>query len=279
MNKQFDGKTIRDRSLKQIADKNAAASRPPHLAVILAGDNPVCAKYVELKKKSAIRAGITFSDYQFDNTHSQQEIIECIQHLNDDEEIDGIMIQIPVDLKFDRDELIKSISPKKDVDGLRYCLGLDSDFKPPVVEAILEALRLASLAQGKTSKDSKVVLVGSGFLVGKPLEKALREIGVSPVVISTGAEKSSDTRKISRQARDDMKNSDIIITATGQSDLIKPDMIKEGVVLIDAGTTEANGCLVGDIDPKCYEKSSYYTPVPGGIGPVTIAKLFENLTK
>jgi methylenetetrahydrofolate dehydrogenase (NADP+) / methenyltetrahydrofolate cyclohydrolase len=291
MNNIFDGKSIRDVILKRIADQNAISEKLPHLAVILATDNPICAKYVELKKQSALKVGITLSDYLFNKGETQQEIIDCIEHLNGDEEVDGIMIQVPVDGKYDRDELIKAISPKKDVDGLRYCLGLDSDFKPPVVEAILEALKkgvgldasmgkdegLGSYKHSKqtsisTPKPLIITIIGQGFLVGKPLERALEGLNYELRIMNKGDLENHNSLFI-------IYDSDIVISAVGKANLIKPDMVKEGVVLIDAGTTEANGCLVGDIDPECYKKASYYTPVPGGIGPVTIAKLFQNLAR
>lgn len=281
---QFDGKKIRDEILKGLADKIVLMKQKPILAEILIGSDPVSKQYAELKKKMAEKTGIIFNIYTFSDKNDEQEITECIDFLNCDEEVNGIMIQIPVAKKFDRDKLISAISSEKDVDGLRFCLGIDSKFKPPVVLAILEALFRANVistereASGEILKnsqdlsaiardDKKIAIVGKGFLVGSPLIRALSELGVA---VDAFDRKNNEAMK-------QLNNYDVIVSATGKAGIIKPEMIKEGVVLIDAGTAEENGELKGDIDPKCYKKASYYTPVPGGIGPVTVAMLFQNL--
>ena len=235
------------------------------MAVYLIGDNAVCKKYVELKKGLAEKLGATFCLYQIEDIEEEKTILDSIKYLNNDEKTDGIMIQIPVSDKFNRDTLIAAIDPKKDIDGLRYCLGLESNFKPPVVMSILKALEKS----GKDLKKGKIVLIGHGFLVGAPLARALKDEGINVEIIDSGA-KNSETMN-------NLTNFDVIISATGKANLIRPEMIKDGVVLIDAGTAEQNGALVGDIDPECYDKSAFYTPVPGGIGPVTTAMLFQNL--
>jgi len=267
----FDGKKIRDEILSDLAKKAGKMERQPSMAVFLIGHNPVCEKYVELKKKLAEKTGINFCLYKFEGDESEDEIIECIKFMNADSETDGIMIQIPVPDNYNRQKLIEAISPKKDTDGLRYCLGLDSEFRPPVVLAIMEALERAELGISNYELgDKKVIILGKGFLVGAPLARVLEEKKIEPVVIDRTDQNNPNTLSL-------IHNSDIIISATGKAGIIKPEMVKEGVVLIDAGTAEENGELKGDIDLAAYSKSSYYTPVPGGIGPVTVAMLFRNL--
>ena len=261
----FNGSEIRDSILLDLRKKIIDEKKNVQLAVVIAGDNPVCEKYVALKQNIADNLGVFFCLYRFNKADKTADIVESIKFLNDDEEIDGIMVQIPVDPEFDRDELIRAISPKKDIDGLRFCLGLDSVFRPPVVLAILEALRRSQ----KELKDSKILIIGKGFLVGDPLFRTLKEMGVS----STVADNS--TKNLKELAL----KSDIIISAVGKADIVTVDMVKPHAVLIDAGTTEQNGTLRGDIDPIAFKESDYYTPVPGGIGPVTIAMLFKNLIK
>ena len=179
------------------------------------------------------------------------------------------MIQIPIPKKFDRNKLIGKISPAKDVDGLRFCAGLDSKFKPPVVLSVLEAIKRAELGiKNKELGDLKIALIGHGFLVGFPLARVLKEDKVDFII---------SPHLASPRGGEGLRVADIIISATGSPNLIKPEMVKDGVVLIDAGTAEENGELRGDIDPECYDKASYYTPVPGGIGPVTVAMLLQNL--
>lgn len=266
MENYFDGKKIRDEILNDLANKVVEMERKPTMAVFLIGDNPVCRQYVELKKKMAEKTGIQFCLYEFDEKDSEEEIMNAIDYLNKDSETDGIMIQIPLPPAFSREKLIKKISPEKDIDGLRFCAGLDSKFKPPVVLAILEAIKRSG---ARIDEKTKIAQIGLGFLVGCPLQKCLTE------------EFKSANLKIASKDKNDLKevikDADIIISATGSPQLIKEDMIKEGVVLIDAGTAEENGNLIGDVDPEAYGKARYYTPVPGGIGPVTIAMLFKNV--
>ena len=286
----FDGKKIRDEILVDLTEKVAKMERKPTLAVFLIGGDPVSAKYDDIKKKFTEKIGANFCLYKFEDKDSEQKIIEAIEFLNADPETDGIMIQIPIPKKLDREKLISKISPAKDVDGLRFCAGLDSKFQPPVVLAILEAIERSGLIDCRAlehpmaptsqsyegngrndNKSPKIALIGHGFLVGKPLERALRQQKVNPKVFNRQHCNEEGDLEI------DVEDCDIIIAATGCPNLIKPEMVKEGVVLIDAGTAEENGELRGDIDPGCYGKASFHTPVPGGIGPVTVAMLLQNL--
>ena len=278
MSNFFDGKKIRDEILAELMEKVAKMERKPVLAVFLIGGDPVSAKYDNIKKKFTEKIGAHFALYKFDEKDSQQEIIEAIEFLNSDPETDGIMIQIPIPKKFDRDKFITKISPAKDVDGLRFCADLDSKFQPPVVLSILEAIRRSGMIDcralehpmARNDKGLKVALIGHGFLVGAPLTRALSGL-------EDRSSKIGELKIFNRTPNSELLNSDVVISATGKSGLIKPEMVKDGVVLIDAGTAEENGELRGDIDPECYDKASYYTPVPGGIGPVTVAMLLQNL--
>lgn len=273
MENMFDGKKIRDEILKNLADQVAKMDRKPTMAVFLIGDNPVCRQYVELKKKMAEKTGIQFCLYKFEEDDTEKDILEAISFLNNDAETDGIMIQIPLSDKFGRDKFIERINPRKDIDGLRFCAGLESKFKPPVILSILEAIQRS----GSDLKNKKIVTLGRGFLVGAPLVKTFDEQGLDYTVVVNETKNLEVKEKSFADAQDDIRNADILISATGNPAIIKPEMVKEGVVLIDAGTAEENGQLVGDIDPEAYEKALYYTPVPGGIGPVTVAMLFQNL--
>lgn len=281
MSSMFDGKAIRDEILKDLANKVVEMEEKPVMAVLLIGNDPICAKYVELKQKLAERIGVQFNLYKFDEQNTEDEIFECIKFLNSDPETRGIMMQIPILEKFDRDKLIAAISKEKDIDGLRFCVGLESDYRPPVVLAILEAIMRSGK---KIDEKTKVVMLGRGFLVGAPLLRTFKENGVDPIVIASEGNKIEKGKipasaGMTEQAQDDIKKADIIISAVGKAGMIKERMVKEGVILIDAGTAEQNGALVGDIDPETYKKSLYYTPVPGGIGPVTVSMLFRNLLK
>ena len=263
--KMLDGKSIRDEILADLKNKIENLSRKPGLAVICVGDNPVCSRYISLKKKVADRIGVNFFDYAFDTSHSQEEITAKIEELNKYDKVDGIMIQMPIPDQFDKFEIVHSIAPEKDVDGLRFCCSFQSFFKPPVVLAILKAIEMS----GRKLEKQEIVIVGRGFLVGWPLAQCMEE-AVPGIVVA-----DSNTKDLGSIT----KTADILISAVGKHDVIGPEMVKDGVVLIDAGTTEVSGELRGDISPECYEKSSFYTPVPGGIGPVTVAMLMKNLVK
>jgi len=261
----FDGKIIRDQILSDLKIEIDKRGRKPGLAVICVGAHPVCSKYVGLKKKVADRLGVKFESFYFDAKNTQEDIVNTIEELNNDRDVDGIMVQMPIPENFDKFEIVHAISPKRDVDGLRFCCAYKSDFKPPVVLAILKAIE----DSGKSLTDKEVVIAGRGFLVGWPLASCLEE-AVPGLIVADN--KTKNLAEITKTA-------DILISAVGKHDIITPEMVKEGVVLIDAGTTEVSGEIRGDINPKTYEKASFYTPVPGGIGPVTIAMLFNNLVK
>lgn len=259
----FDGKKVRDEILEVVKQQIDKMSKQPHLAVIWIGDDFASARYIEAKQRAAEKVGIHFDTIKYSENAEHQDIKQKIKELSDDPEIDGIMIQVPVPAKFELLDLLTVIKPEKDIDGLRFCSELTCTFRPPVTLSILEAIR-----QSKAVLASSVVtVIGKGYLVGSPMERILK-----------GKVKELRTADASTPYLGTLtKDSDIIISATGQANLIKPEMIKKGVVLIDAGTTELGGKLTGDIDPKCHKLAKYYTPVPGGIGPVTVAMLMANV--
>lgn len=261
--KSFDGKKLRDQILAELSAKIMVMPIKPKLAAILIGHDPISLNYVQLKEKIAGKIGVVFELVAYSDETDEEEILSKIDDLNLDPKVGGIMIQIPLPSGFDRDRLIKSILPAKDIDGLRYCLGAESKFVPPVVLAIGAAID----DWGGSLKEVEAVLVGKGFLVGGPLERYLKD-KINKLQVLSG--KTEDLKQHTVKA-------DLIISATGHPRLICSGMVKDEVVLIDAGTGESGGKLSGDIDFKTYEKASFYTPVPGGIGPVTIAMLMKNL--
>jgi len=256
---KFDGKKIRDEILSDLKKKVAILADKPILAIISIGNNSVSEKYIEAKKKACKFVGVGVEIIRFPDSVGQSEVEQALKTI----QAEGIFIQMPMPKPLDREALIKLIPADKDVDGLRFCLGEKSNFLPPVVLAILKAIELS----GADIKKSKIAIIGRGFLVGKPLSRVLVEAGCNFQVVNS---KTPDIKKITLAA-------DLIISASGRPGIIKSSMIKNGAVLIDAGTTEVGGALVGDINPKVYEKSAFYTPVPGGIGPLTVAMLLTNL--
>lgn len=258
---QFDGRKIQKELLAKIKSRLEKIDHQPKLAVIWVGNDPVSTRYVAIKQRIAEDLGIHFDIYKYQLGVSQEELISKIKELNF--LVDGLMIQLPLPSDLDRLEVISAIDPGKDVDGLRACADLACDIRPPVVKAIFLALEQAKVNLEK----SKVAVVGKGFLVGTPLIKSLNSI-VGQLNVA-----DIDTPYIGTMTTD----TDVVISAVGKPGLITPDLVKDGVVLVDAGTSEVGGEIKGDIDSDAYKKASFYTPVPGGIGPVTVAMLFDNL--
>lgn len=229
----------------------------PQIAVILVGENPVSLSYVQLKEKKARELGVQFKLYHLPENVAQNSIKILIQDLNKNKFIHGIIIQLPLPKNFDREAILRLIDPQKDIDGFY------GDFPAPTASAIIEILDFYKI----DLKSKKIVLVGHGRLVGGPLEKILIEKGLKPIICD------SKTKDLKSQT----KKADILISATGMPGLIAFDMIQKNTIVIDAGTAELDGKLVGDVSPEVYQKAHTYTPTPGGVGPVTVAVLMKNL--
>lgn len=229
----------------------------PRLAVILVGDDPASVVYVKIKEKIATQLGIGFDLFHLPGISSQKEVEKIIAGLNQNDKIAGIIVQLPLPEGFDAECVLKLLSPAKDVDGFY------GRFPAPTAQAIWEILRF----YGIFLEDKKIVIVGRGRLVGAPLGKLLHKMGFKPAVYD------SHTTDLARK----LKNADIIVTATGVPGLINLAMVSARTIIIDAGTSEAGGKLVGDVDLAVYQKVQSYTPVPGGVGPVTVACLMRNV--
>lgn len=226
----------------------------PRLISILVGDDEGSKIYLNLKKKAAERVGADLEIINLSSDASIKTVKETIEKYNQDNSVNGIMIQLPLpdNLKVNQYEIINIINPTKDVDGMRE----DSQFTTPVVKAVMEIIN-----QSPAKSGSHVLVVGAKGFVGRKLMAELQANGFSV----QGLDIDSNL--------DDMQNIkyDILISVTGQANLIKPDMIRSGSILIDVGSPH------GDIAKEAYEKASFVSPVPGGVGPVTIACLMENL--
>jgi methylenetetrahydrofolate dehydrogenase (NADP+)/methenyltetrahydrofolate cyclohydrolase len=230
----------------------------PRLSIIKTIDNPVIDLYVRLKKQYAQDIGALVDI----NNIAQEAAPDMLKRLNEDKEIHGIIIQLPLQDPSKTDELVNLVSPQKDVDAL----GKGSLFEPATPMAILWLLSGFNIdLSGK-----KVVLIGRGKLVGGPLEKILNASGVDVLVVDRA---TTDIAAMTRSA-------DIIITATGKPAILTSDMIKPGAVVVDAGVASENGKTVGDVDTQVFEREDItITPQKGGVGPLTICALFENVIR
>ena len=233
-----------------------ARKKPCKLLIIRDSDNPVIVKYVTLKKNYGEDIGVKVEDYL---AEGEEKIREAIERGNKDEEISGIIVQLPLKTTDKTDELVKLIAPEKDVDGLSGNGKYDS--------ATATAINWLLAGYGIELNDKKIAIVGRGRLVGAPLIKMWGDSGYNLNVFHRGDDLS------------ELKKYNVIVTATGVPHLITDEMISSGAVVVDAGTASEDGVLVGDIEESIRERKDLMavTPRIGGVGPLTVSVLFENV--
>lgn len=314
---RVDGRLIAQKIFTRLKGEINKLKTKPHLAVVLVGENPVWKAYVgqKLKKGEEIGARVTVKNCELGIKN--QELIKIVEELNNDPGIHGVIIQRPLPLQLDKEQLALAVIPKKDVDGFHP----QTLYPMPVAAAVIEILKeiyqmkeatgdargepaqflSASLASDEAIGQDKVsirvanrgpkkslvgdpsvsfaywlthkniVVIGKGETAGKPTAAALSKLGAAPTVIDS---KTPDPEKL-------IKSADIIISCIGKPKVIKPEMLKKGVILIGVGLhRDAQGKLTGDYkEEEIRDVASFYTPIPGGVGPVNVACLFENLVK
>ncbi|MFA6476622.1 MAG: bifunctional 5,10-methylenetetrahydrofolate dehydrogenase/5,10-methenyltetrahydrofolate cyclohydrolase [Candidatus Paceibacterota bacterium] len=252
-----DGKKLAEEIKQELKVK--ARGKDLRLAVVWVGEDPVSERYVESKKKFGLDIGIEVVVYEYPSTILEEDLAEEVARLNNDDNLGGVIIQLPLPKEIDEQKILNLISPDKDVDAL----GDEPRVLAPTIGAIKEILERNNI--GLSGK--RAVVLGKGKLVGRPAAIWLTQEGADVAVIDS---KTLDPASILKQA-------DIIVSGVGRAGLITPGSIKDGVVLVDAGTSESSGQLKGDADPACADKCSLFTPVPGGVGPLTVVMLFKNL--
>ncbi len=262
-----DGKKIAARVESRVAKEIRALGVQPYLAVGLVGNDPASRIYVRRKGEAAERLGIGFSLCELPASASQAEVSELIGKLNADPRVNGIIVQLPLPSELDELAIINRISPEKDVDGItdsnlsRLPFG-KSLFMPATAGAVLEVLR----RQKVRITGSRAVVVGRGRVAGLPTALALI---AQDATVSVAHSKTKDLAALTKQA-------DILVSAVGKPRMIKPAMVKRGAAVIDVGISRVRGKLCGDVGPAVERVAAFVTPVPGGIGPITVAKLLEN---
>ncbi|MDA3860822.1 MAG: bifunctional methylenetetrahydrofolate dehydrogenase/methenyltetrahydrofolate cyclohydrolase FolD [Melioribacteraceae bacterium] len=262
--------------ISELKDKGKSV---PGLVAILVGEDPASKVYVGMKEKACIEVGLYSKLDRLSAETTEAELLQLIEQYNNDEKIHGILVQLPLPKHINEDAIIEAISPSKDVDGFhpinvgKMVIGKDT-LLPCTPHGVVELLKRYNIE----TKGKHVVVVGRSNIVGKPVANMLlqKKAGANAVVtiVHSAAE---DLTTITKQA-------DILIAAIGVPEFIKSDMVKDGVVIIDVGVNRVEDSskksgykLVGDVDfANVSEKSSYITPVPGGVGPMTIAMLLQN---
>lgn len=282
----IDGKQtatdIKREIAEEVASMKARGERAPHLAAILVGHDGGSETYVANKVKSCAECGFTSSLIRFEDDVTEERLLEEIERLNADPEVDGFIVQLPLPRHIDEQKIVRAVDPAKDVDGFhpvnvgRMSVGLPG-FLPATPAGILELLR----RYGVPTKGKHAVVLGRSNIVGKPMASLLMrkaEPGNCTVTVCHSA---------TPNIKDICRDADIIIAALGQPGFVTADMVKEGAAIIDVGTTRVPDAsrksgwrLRGDVDfENVAGKCSFITPVPGGVGPMTICSLMSNTLK
>lgn len=274
MNSQIiDGKQaaedLIDRIKEGVDKRLRAGHRAPGLAMILVGDNPASKVYVRNKEKACARSGILSFMHRVPDTVTQDDLLSLIHQLNDDETVDGILVQLPLPKHIDDEAVLNSISPTKDADGFhpdnmgRLVIGAPR-FRPCTPRGIMTLLKRA----GIDLMGMDAVIVGRSNIVGKPM--ALELIQESATVTVCHSKTKNLHEKVGA--------ADLVVAAVGRAEFVKGDWIKPGAVVIDVGINRTeDGKLVGDVEfESAKERAAWITPVPGGVGPMTVASLLEN---
>ncbi|KMN81394.1 methenyltetrahydrofolate cyclohydrolase [Chromobacterium sp. LK11] len=269
----IDGKAVAEKLIAQVGEgvqaRLAAGKRAPALAVILVGEDPASAVYVGSKKRSCEKAGIRSLAYDLPAGTSQQELLDIIDRLNADADVDGILVQLPLPKQIDPQAVIERIDPKKDVDGFHpYNMGRLA-IKMPLLRPCTPRGVMTLLEEyGIDPKGKKAVIVGASNIVGRPqaLEMLLARATVT-VCHSATADLAAEVAA-----------ADIVVAAVGIPNFVKGEWIKPGAVVIDVGINRLDsGKLCGDVEfSAAVERAGFITPVPGGVGPMTVATLLQN---
>ena len=269
MDKILDGKKVSEKIFENIKAEVSKFKIKPKLAVILVGDNPASQIYVKIKQKRAIELGFDSVDLKYPENIKEEELISTIEKLNNDQTVNAILVQLPLPKTINTEKIINSIDPKKDVDGFHpNNVGkLTSNQKPYAIactaRGIMELLNFYNI----DVKGKNVVVIGRSNIVGTPVARLLQNNNATVTVCHS---KTKDVSLYTKQA-------DIIVCAIGQPKFLKADMVKEGSIIVDVGINRIDESIIGDTDfENLLPKVSYITPVPKGVGPMTIAGLMQN---
>lgn len=265
----LDGKKLSKQILDDLTIELSKLDKKPSLTVIQVGDNPASEIYVNIKKKTAERIGIVSNVLKYPETLSEAELLEKIKELNNDKDVNAILVQLPLPKHINSKNVIQAISPKKDVDGFhpenvgKISIGIEPWAYPCTPKGVMRLL-----AEYKIELDGKhVVIVGRSNIVGRPLAQMALNKNATVTICHSHTKNLSDITK----------TADILISAVGVKNIIKKEMIKNNSVIVDVGITKDGGKIFGDVDfEKVLDVVSFVSPVPGGVGPMTIASLMVN---
>ena len=272
MAKIIDGKAISANVKAQVkaeADKLKEQGIEIGLAVVIVGNNPASRVYVNNKKKACAEVGFNPYEYALPEETTQEELLDLVKKLNEDDKVNGILVQLPLPEHIDENAVINTIRPEKDVDAFHpenvgHIMIGDFNFLPCTPAGVMEMLAQS----GIETEGKDCVVIGRSNIVGKPMAMLLLHKNATVTICHS---RTKNLAEICRRA-------DILVAAVGRAKFVTADMIKDGAVVIDVGMNRLeSGKLCGDVDyDGCFEKAGYITPVPGGVGPMTIAMLMKN---
>ncbi len=269
----IDGKQIaantRITIKEKVEQRTAKGLRTPGLAVVLIGNNPASQVYVNNKKKACNEVGFVSQSHELPDTTSEAELLDLIAQLNQDATIDGILVQLPLPKQINGDKVIEAIDPSKDVDGFHPSNIGRLTLRTPTLRPCTPYGCIKLLESvGETFKGKKATIVGSSNIVGRPMALELLNAGATPTICN----------RYTGDFKEQIKDADILVVALGRPDHIPGEWIKKGATVIDVGINRLDsGKLTGDVDfDSAKERAAFITPVPGGVGPMTIAMLLEN---
>lgn len=269
--KLIDGKMISSEIKENLKKEIKELGLTPKLAIILVGDNPASEVYVKNKLLASEKIGVDAKLYRFDASQKESDVIECVKKLNADDSVHGIIVQSPVSVGFNEAYINSFISPEKDVDGfgitnMGYLASDEEKYISATPYGIIKLLEHENIPIA----GSNIVIVGRSKIVGRPLALALLNRNATVTITHS---KTKDLKNITNKA-------DILIVAIGKAHFIAKEYVKDGAVVIDVGTNRIDGKLLGDVDfEDVKDITSYITPVPGGVGPMTIAMLLNNVVE
>ena len=270
--KILDGKATAETIKSELRAIVSTMVNKPGLGTILVGNDPGSQSYVAGKHKDCAEVGIQSIRVDLPESATQSDVLAAIRDLNSAKECTGYIVQLPVPKGIDTNAILESIDPSKDADGLhplnlgKLVIGQKAPL-PCTPKGIVELLKRYQI----NTRGAEVVVMGRGLTVGRPLSLLLSQKGIDATV--------TITHTATNDAIAHTKRADIVVAAIGSAYFLKPEMIKEGAVLLDVGITRTQDGLLGDIDPNCSDKASYIAPMPGGVGPMTRAMLLQNVVE
>lgn len=263
----LDGKIVAKELKLDLKEKVSKLKRKPHLAVVLVGNDPASETYVNSKRKQTEALGMISTVIHTDESLSQNDLLDIVDKLNNDDTVDGILVQLPLPKHIDASIIIERIDVNKDVDGLHPLnVGYLRNDKPNLIPCTPKGIMTLLKYYEIELSGKNALVIGRSQLVGKPISSLLMKENATVTVAH------SKTRKIDQL----IANSDIIVVAIGVKEMIKASQLREDQVVIDVGIHRDENGLTGDVEKAAYDKVQYITPVPGGVGPLTIASLLEN---